>query len=93
MARELITIHKEELKPRIVCGHCKQEILISIAPFEKDCTKIIKDNCPKCKNEIFVGIMIIAHPKLNGLLTTLGSILEVLNFGDRKILGGKRQAD
>lgn len=87
---ELIKISQEDLRPRIICGRCKEEILIDIEPFRADCTKILKDECPKCKSEIFVGILIIAHPKLQGVLAVIQSILELLKTKN-KIIGGERK--
>lgn len=86
---ELIKIQKEELKPRIVCGHCKEEILIDLEAFRADCTKILRDTCPKCRRELFVGIMIFAHPKLQGLLSIIQTVLTALS-GASSIVGGKR---
>lgn len=89
MARELIKIQQEELKPRIICGSCKEEILIDIEPFKADCTKILRDNCPKCNAELFVGVMILAHPKLQGILSIIQTILTALS-GASSIVGGER---
>ena len=87
---ELIKIQREESKPRIICGHCKQEILIDIRPFAQDCTKILRDVCPKCKTELFVGIMILAHPKIEGLLSIIKTLVDSLKIKN-KIIGGKKQ--
>lgn len=86
---ELITIEREDSRPRIICGQCQQEILIDIGPFRKDCTKILKDKCPKCKSEIFVGVLILAHPQLQGLLHIIKTILDGLK-PKNKIVGGKK---
>lgn len=86
---ELIQIQNEEVKPRIVCMHCKQEIAIDIDPFKKDVTKILRDNCPKCNKEIVVGIMILAHKDLRSLLGSLQVIIETID-SQNQILGGRR---
>ena len=86
---ELIKIQREDLRPRVICGSCKEEILIDISPFRQDCTKILRDVCPKCKAKLFVGIMIIAHPKLQGVIAILQTILNALAPAS-KIIGGKR---
>lgn len=85
---ELITITKEDSRPRIICGQCQEEILIDIEPFRKDCTKILRDKCPKCKTELFVGILILAHPQLQGLTFIIKTIIEGLT-SKHKIIGGK----
>lgn len=87
---ELIQIQKEEVKPRVVCGHCKQEILIDIMPFSKDCTQILKDNCPKCNGELFVGILILSQTNMNGLLACIETVIRALDPAN-KIIGGERQ--
>lgn len=87
---ELIQIQNEDLRPRIICGKCKEEILIDITPFRKDCTKILRDRCPKCHTELFVGILILAHPQMKGLMGILQTILQTLNQGSQ-ILGGRKQ--
>lgn len=87
---ELIQIQNEDLRPRIVCGKCKEEILIDITPFKNNCTKILKDRCPKCHAELFVGILILAHPQMKGLMGVLQNILQTLNKSS-KIIGGKKQ--
>lgn len=87
---ELIQIKNEELRPRIVCGKCKEEILIDITPFRNDCTKILRDRCPKCHAELFVGILILAHPRINGLMGILQTILQSLNKSSQ-IIGGRKQ--
>lgn len=87
---DLITIEREDSRPRIICGNCQQEILIDIEPFRKDCTKILRDKCPKCKTELFVGVLILAHPQLQGLTYIIKTILDGLKT-KRKIIGGKKQ--
>jgi ribosomal protein S27AE len=88
--RELIQMQNEDLRPRIVCGKCREEILIDITPFKNDCAKILKDRCPKCHAELFVGILILAHPQMKGLMGILQTILRTLNKSSR-IIGGRKQ--
>jgi len=87
---EIIKIQKEEIKPRVICGHCNNEILIDIVPFSSDCTKILMDKCPICHNELFVALLILSHPDLNGLLRCIQLVTEALANASQ-IIGGKRQ--
>ena len=90
MATNLIKIQKEEIKPRVVCGHCKNEILIDIVPFSNDCSKIMQDRCPECKKELFVALLILSQIDLNRLLKTVELITTTLGNAS-KIIGGVRQ--
>lgn len=87
---ELIKIQKEEVKPRVVCGHCKNEILIDIKPFSQDCTKIMQDKCPNCNGTLFVGLLILSHPKMNGLLQCIERVINALSNASQ-IIGGEKQ--
>lgn len=87
---EIIRIQKEEQKPRVICNHCKQEILIDIKPFAKDVTQILRDKCPKCHGEIFVGVLILCHKDMRSLLGSIQVVIDAIRSPD-KIIGGKRQ--
>jgi hypothetical protein len=87
---ELIKIQREELRPRIVCMHCKKEMLIDLDPFKADITKVMRDKCIHCKKEIVVGILILGHKTLPMLLGCLQIITETIN-SQNQILGGERQ--
>jgi len=89
MTGELIKIQKEELRPRIVCMHCKQEMLIDLDPFKEDITKIMGDKCIHCGGEIFVGLLLLGHKTLPMLLGCLQLIIETMNT-QNSILGGQR---
>jgi DNA-directed RNA polymerase subunit RPC12/RpoP len=90
MAVELIKIQEEEIKPRMVCVHCKQEILIDIEPFKKDMTKVLRDRCPKCNGEMIVGMLLLAHGNLHKFLITLKAVIEAVGSAETQLLGGKR---
>ena len=85
----LIQIQNQDLRPRTICQHCQKEILIDIMPFSKDCTKIMQDKCPNCHGKLFVGILILAHPDMNGLLKCIQIVIDAMQ-GSNKIIGGEK---
>jgi hypothetical protein len=85
---EIIQIIDEDKRPKIICSKCKEQIMIDIRPFEKDCTKVIRDKCPKCFHELFVGILILAHHHHLGLLQSIQTIAEAMDK-NKQIIGGK----
>ena len=82
---KLISIGKDEdeKRPRIVCPHCKEVILMDIKPFEKNVSKIMQSNCPKCRGIIFVGLLILAHPDLKGLISCIQLVVETVKTKNR----------
>lgn len=84
---KLISIGRDEdeTRPRIVCPHCKQIILMDIKPFEQNVAKIMQSNCPKCRGIIFVGLLILAHPDLQGLISSIQLVVETIKT-ENKIL-------
>lgn len=78
---ELITITRDEgeTRPKIICPHCKEIILMDIKPFEENVAKLMQSNCPKCAGVIFVGLLILAHPNLNGLVSCIQMVVDTLN--------------
>lgn len=84
---ELITLEREEDKPRAICPHCKQVIYVDIDSWKRDITKIKKDRCPKCHGEIIAGLLIILDVAMPRFLNTLRAIMEVASRAN-KILGG-----
>ena len=85
---KLISITKDEgeTRPRIVCPHCKQTILMDIRPFEKNVGKIMQSNCPKCRGIIFTGLLILAHPDLQGLVKSIQLVVETINTKNRILI-------
>lgn len=85
---KLIEIMKDEsdTRPRIICPHCKQAILVSIKPFEKNVAKIMQDKCPKCRGVIFMGLLILAHPDLQGLISCIKLVVETVNTKNKILL-------
>lgn len=86
MAIELID--RQEI-PKIVCPHCKREIAIDITPFKDNVAQIMADNCIRCGGKIFVGVMILAHPSMEGLGYCINACVNAVQT-QNKILGGRR---
>jgi hypothetical protein len=82
MARAPIEIIERYSKPKIVCPHCKREILIDITPFKDNVGQIMADNCIKCGGKIFVGILIMAHPTIEGLAHCISLAANAVNPGN-----------
>lgn len=82
---ELYQVSEQRKPATIICGSCKREILIDISPFNKDVSNIMRDNCPICGAEINVGILILSHPSLKGLLHCIQVVIGALNPGNQKL--------
>jgi hypothetical protein len=54
--------------PRAICPHCKQVLKLDITMFKDNAAKIMESRCPLCSGKIYTGLMILCHPKLEGLL-------------------------
>ena len=80
----LITI-EDDKRPRVVCPHCKEHILIDFEPFKKDVTKIMRDDCPKCRGTVYVGLMILAHSDLRQLALSIQVVIDALKPKNRII--------
>jgi len=78
---ELITIQQEEKPPLIVCPKCNAINKIDLHMFDKDVTKIWRDNCVGCGHELNIGILILVHPSFNGLLECLKRVINAVNPG------------
>ncbi len=76
---ELINLGGQKQQPRVVCPHCEEVIAIDIKPFATDVSKILRDNCPKCRGEIFVGVLILCHQSLNGMLASLQTVIQAVD--------------
>jgi len=76
---ELIKITREESKPRIQCPLCGKIQELDLSIFERDVSKIYRDNCIQCGGELHVAIMILVHPRLNGILQCISRVIKELN--------------
>lgn len=85
---QLIKVERDEKKPMMICPKCKQQIYVDLTPFQQDCTKILRDNCPKCRSEINVGVLIICNPDLRKLLQAIQVVQEALTNANKLFMGG-----
>jgi len=72
--------------PQAKCPHCKKPLSVDIEPFKKDMSKIYQSNCPYCRGEIFTGLILLAHPKLKGLLASLQMIIDMIGTKESQTL-------
>lgn len=84
-----IEIIERHPKPKVICPHCKQQILIDITPFKDNVAQIMKDNCVRCGGVIFVGLLILAHPTMEGLAYCINACVNAVN-SQNKIIGGRK---
>ena len=69
----------QKQQPRVVCPYCTKQIAIDIKPFAEDVSKILRDTCPKCGGEIFVGVLILCHQSLQGMLASLNTVIDAVH--------------
>jgi len=77
-----IEIVERYSKPKIICSHCKSEILIDITPFKDNVAQILQDKCVRCGGTLFVGVLILAHPDLQGLAHCISLATNAVNPGN-----------
>ena len=78
---KLIKIKREEVPPMVKCPKCQSQFQLDITQWKNDCGKILMDNCPKCRAELFVGVLILVHPTHTGLLECIKRVVSALNPG------------
>lgn len=78
---ELIKIQQEERVPMVQCPKCGKVQKIDLRIFDKDITKIWRDNCIGCGHELNVAIMILVHPSFQGMLECLKRVITAINPG------------
>ena len=83
---ELIEMGGQKQQPRVICPYCKEVIAIDITPFAADVSKIMKDNCPKCRAEIFVGVLILCQTTLDSMLKSIQTIIEAVDPKNKLLL-------
>lgn len=83
---EIIRVNSNRKPSMIICSKCKKEVLIDITPFAKDITNVMQDKCPGCGAQIFVGVLILSHPELKGLLQCIMTVIEALKPGNMNLV-------
>lgn len=84
---EQIRVSKEPKPPMVICGKCKREIKISIKPFMENVSDVIQDKCPACGTTLYVGVLILAHTELKGLLSCIKIVVNSLQNASIKLMG------
>lgn len=78
---KLIKIQQEEKPPLIKCPKCQAVFKLDLMQWQNDCSKILRDNCPKCRVELFVSVLILSHPTHVGMLECIKRVVSALNPG------------
>jgi hypothetical protein len=73
-----ISIIGEDKAPKIICPKCKKEQFIDLSIFKQDITKIMRDNCTGCGQELFVAVLILTHSKHYSLIQVIKTIVETI---------------
>ena len=76
----------EANRPQAICPHCKRNLTVDIKPFEKNIAKIMESKCPECNGKIFTGLLLLAHPELEGLLACIRIVVDALNPGNKLLM-------
>jgi len=80
---QIIEIGKKRGKdagpPRVICPRCNAIIEINLDIWKKNVSELFKVNCYKCRGEIFLGMMILAHPQLKGLIGHIQRMVQAIN--------------
>jgi hypothetical protein len=86
MAR--IEVLENKRAPQSICPHCKDVLYLDLSLFERDVSKIVQSNCPKCNGQIFTALLILTHPQIQGLAHTIANIVEQIDADKQRLLGG-----
>lgn len=78
---------KESGPPRVVCPLCQEVIEINLDIWKKNVSELFKAKCYKCHGEVFMGLLLLAHSDIKGLLANIQKIIETVNPRNR-IIGG-----
>lgn len=54
-------------KPKLICPHCQQIMIVNLVGYEQDATKPILTNCPYCGGGIFSCVILLASKDLKQL--------------------------
>ena len=83
-----IKVLGDDKAPQSICPHCKGILYLDLSLYANDVSKIVQSQCPKCSGVIFTALLIMTHPKLEGLAHTLAGIVEMIDQDKRRLLGG-----
>ena len=77
----------EDNRPKVVCPHCRQIIIMDIKLFMNDATKIVESNCPKCNGKLYTALLILVNSKIQNLEGSIQLCIDAINPGDKLYRG------
>lgn len=72
-------------RPQIICHKCKQVILVDLMAWRYDISKVLRDNCPRCGVEIFMGCMLIGYTDMHQLMATINVMVQAVRDSGQRI--------
>lgn len=69
----------EDNRPKSICPHCKDIMIMDIMPFKDNISLIMQDNCPRCGGNIFVGLLILSNSSLKGLYSSIQIVIDAID--------------
>jgi len=78
----------EDNRPKVVCPHCRQIIVMDIKLFMNDVTKVVESNCPKCNGKVFTGLLILVNSNIKNLYGAIQLCIDAIDPKDKLYRGG-----
>jgi predicted RNA-binding Zn-ribbon protein involved in translation (DUF1610 family) len=77
----------EDNRPKVVCPHCRQIIIMDIKLFLDDVSKVVESSCPKCGGKLYTALLIMTNSNLNHLRKMIEMCITVINPGNKLYRG------
>ena len=74
-----ILIPKEDKRPRVVCPHCKTEVIVDIRPFNEDMTRLAEFTCVNCRRPFYGGVILLVGSTVQRLIESIQLIVNAAN--------------
>jgi len=78
----------EDNRPKVICSHCHQVIVMNVKLFLDDVSKVVESSCPKCGGKLYTALLIMTNSNLNHLRKMIEMCITVINPGDKLHRGG-----
>jgi hypothetical protein len=73
----------KEKPPGVICPACKGFMVLDLAPFHNDVTKVMKSRCPMCNATIFACLIFLANTNPRNLASDLETVQGLLKKRNR----------
>jgi len=83
---------QQDVRPQVICSKCNQPTIIDMKPFTKNVAEIVSDKCDKCGARLYIGILLLGHTTLEGILGYINRVVSVIQ-PRHQIIGGERKTD